>query len=62
MLWEGDFTISIMPVDINCSRSSAWGEVAVRVSIVEDGWYNDAGIPELLFDGRHVYLWYVSEF
>jgi len=56
MFWKGDFTVRIMPVDINCSRSSAWGEVAVRVGIVEDGWYNDAGISELLFDGRHVYL------
>jgi len=55
------FTVSIMPVDINCSGSGAWGEVAVGVGIVEDGWYNDAGISELLFDGRHVYLRYISK-
>jgi hypothetical protein len=56
VLHKGDQTIAIKTVYVDCSRSGAWGEVAVGVGIVEDGWYNNAGVSELLFDGRHVHL------
>jgi hypothetical protein len=52
----------IRTVYIDCSRSGAWSEITVRVGIVEDGWYDDSSVSELLFNSRHVYLRYVSKF
>jgi hypothetical protein len=49
-----------MAVYVNSSYSSARSEVTVRVGVVEDGWYNNSGVSEFLFDRRHVHL--VGEF
>jgi hypothetical protein len=49
-----------MAVYVNSSDSGARSEVTVRVGVVEDGWYNNSGVSEFLFDRRHVHL--IGEF
>jgi hypothetical protein len=49
-------TISVIAIYVDSSRPSAGGKVAVRVGVVEDGWYNNPGVSEFLLDRRHVHL------
>lgn len=50
----GDSRITVMSVNVNCSRPASWNVVSIWSSIVADEWNHDTSVACLVFHILHI--------